>query len=425
MEMYKIYLIIVITFFAALSCTYFASAVTKVTTTGIETWLCAVVPGTGDAVSVGFVKDWIKENGGVGEAELSDPANGPEEGEQIGNIDKKYAWRVVKGDKNANYVIDFERADLGWGQENVVGYMYLYVTSDADRKVTIYGGSDDCLKIFVNGKLVHENPALRGWGPNQDVVKDVQLKKGKNGILFKVVEQGGGWAGWGRIDPIDGLRASTTKKADGDPIPSPISISIFLDEFLHLIGPNSKADAALDAQIEDLIATWSGGKYTEASAALGKGVARDVAVGSERWTEGKFTNFGGDNLQIVAEQIFKKQGDQNNFTWYGYTIINSPNERDVDIWTGSDDACKLWINGQVVQDVPQLRGSSGFQEKARVHLKAGPNTVLFKVCEQGGGASAFLGFDNEADFAGLIVDSSLTPVSAIGKLPVKWGELKK
>ncbi|MGQ9608951.1 MAG: hypothetical protein ACUVWN_06605 [bacterium] len=423
--MRKMCFILAISFVITFCWAYMALAVTKVTTTGIETWLCAVVPNTGDAVTEGFVKDWIKENGGVGEAELSDPTNGPEAGDQIGSIDAKYAWREVKGDPASNYVINFERPDLGWGQDNVVAYMYLYITSDKDRKVNIYGGSDDCLKIFVNGNLVHENPALRGWGPNQDVVKDVQLKQGRNGILFKVVEQGGGWAGWGRIEPIDGLKSSTTKKEDGSPIPPPLSISIFFDEFLHLIGPNSKAGAALDAQIEDLIATWSGGKYTETMASLGKGVARGVAVGNEMWTEGKFTNFGGNNLQIVAEEIFNKKGDQNDFTWYGYTIINSPNEREVDLCTGSDDACKLWVNGEVVQDVPKLRGSSGFQEKAKVRLNKGPNTVLFKVCEQGGGAAAFLGFDNETDFAGLIIDSSLTPVSSVGKLPVKWGELKR
>jgi len=423
--MRKLYLFLIATFILTIALAFNVSAVTITTPTGIETWLCAAVPKTGDAVKEGHVKDWIKENGGVGEAALSDPANGPEAGDQIGNIDKKYAWKVIKGDKNNNFIIDFERADIGWAQDNVVAYMYLYVTSDKERKVTIYGGSDDCLKVFVNGKMVWDNPALRGVGPNQDEIKDITLKAGKNGILFKVTEQGGGWGGWGRITPIDGLKASTTKKADGDPIPAPLVQNIFFDQFLMLIGPNSKAGAALDAQKEDLIATWSKGAYTEAGVAVGKGVARGVQVGAEKWTEGKFPNFGSNNLQSVCETIFKKSGDQNDFTWYGYTVIYSPNDREVEIKTGSDDACKLWINGVVVQDKPVLRGASGFLEGAKVKLNKGPNTVLFKVCEQGGGASAFLGFTDPAMFSGLSVDSSITPVSYAGKLISTWGSAKK
>lgn len=401
-------------------------AVTITTPTGIETWLIACVPKTGDAVASGHVKDWIKENGGVGEAALSDPANGPEAGDVIGNIDKKYGWKVVKGDKANNYIIDFQRADIGWGDiDNVVAYMYLYVTSDKERKVTIYGGSDDCLKVFVNGKLVWDNPALRGVGPNQDEIKDITLKAGKNGILFKITEQGGGWGGWGRIHPIDGLKTSTTKKADGDPIPQPISVNIFLDQFLMLIGPNSKPDAALEAHKEDLIATWSGGKYTEAGVAVGKGVDRGVMVGKEKWTEGKITNWGGDNLQVVAEQVFKRSGDQNNITWYGYTVIYSPNDRDVELKFGSDDSVKAWLNGKVIHDNPVLRGASGFLDTAKVKLNKGPNPLLVKVCEQGGGWSGFVGFTDMAMYSGLTVDSSLTPVSYAGKLISKWGDIKK
>ena len=423
--MKKLFSFCLVVFVLAIALTFNVSAVRITTPTGIETWLIACVPNTGGAVASGHVKDWIKENGGVGEAALSDPANGPEAGDVIGNIDPKYGWKEVKGDKNNNFVIDFQRADIGWGDLNqVVAYMYIYVTSDRERKVTIYGGSDDCLKVFVNGKMVWDNPALRGVGPNQDEIKDITLKPGKNGILFKITEEGGGWGGWGRIEPIEGLKVSTTKKADGNPIPEPITKNIFFDEFLMLIGPNSKAGAALEAHKEDLIATWSGGKYTEAGVAAGKGVARGVMVGKEKWTEGKITNWGGNNLQVVAEEVFKRSGDQNDITWYGYTVINSPDDRDVELKFGSDDSVKAWLNGKVIHDNPVLRGSSGFQDTAKVKLNRGPNTLLVKVCEQGGGWSGFVGFTDAEMYRGLIVDSSLTPVSHAGKVISKWGDIK-
>lgn len=413
-------------FVLGIALSYTASAVTKITPTGIETWLVAAVPDTGAANVEGIETDWLLKHAGISEADLSDPAKGPEEGDKIGNIDPMFAWKVVKGDPANNFIIDFQAASVyGKDIDNITAYMYLYVTSDKDRKVTIYGGSDDALAIFVNGKQVWKNPALRGVGPNQDKV-EVELKAGKNGILFKVCEQGGGWGGWGRIEPIEGLKVSTSKKVEGDPIPAPLVVNIFFDEWLHLMGPNLKPDAAIDAGHNvDLIAEWSGKQFTEEGVASGKGVARGVKVGTESWTEGKITDWGSNNLQTVAQQIFGKQGDQNNVTWYGYTIILSPDERDVKLRFGSDDSVKAWLNGVVIHDNPVLRGASGFIDTVKVHLKKGPNILLVKVCEQGGGWSGFVGFDNEADFAGLTVDSSLTPVSWAGKAISKWGDIKR
>ncbi len=423
--MYKLFLLLLANFIV-FAFSYNADAVVTTTPTGIETWLVAAVPDTGAANVEGIDTDWLQKHAGVSEAALSDPANGPEEGEAIGNIDKTYAWKVVKGDAANNYIIDFQTANVyGKDIDNITAYMYLYVTSDKARKVTIYGGSDDALAIYVNGKQVWKNPALRGAGPNQDKV-EVDLKAGKNGVLFKVCEQGGGWAGWGRLEPIEGLKVSTSKKVEGNPIPKPLTVNIFFDEWLHLMGPNLKPDAAIDAGHNvDLIAEWSGGKYTEASVAAGKGVARGVKVGTESWTEGKITNWGSDNMQIVAQEVFGKEGDQNNVTWYGYTIIVSPNNRDITLRFGSDDSIKAWLNGTVIHDNPVLRGASGFLDTVKTHLNKGPNTLLVKVCEQGGGWSGFVGFDNENDFEGLRVDSSLTPVSWAGKLMSTWGDLKK
>ena len=159
--------------------------------------------------------------------------------------------------------------------------------------------------------------------------------------------------------------------------------------------------------------------------AKGIGVARGVKMGEEAWTEGEFTDFGGNNLQVLAEEVFGRQGDQNDITWYGYTVIISPDDRDVKMRFGSDDAIKVWVNGEVVLDNPVLRGSSGFQDTADVHLKKGPNTLLVKVCEQGGGWAGFVGFDDKSYFDGLVVDSSVTPVNPMDKLPTTWGEIKK
>jgi hypothetical protein len=54
---------------------------------------------------------------------------------------------------------------------------------------------------WLNGELVHENPAARPWGEDQDVVK-ARLQQGTNRILLKVLQGGGDWAASVRItDP--------------------------------------------------------------------------------------------------------------------------------------------------------------------------------------------------------------------------------
>jgi len=36
--------------------------------------------------------------------------------------------------------------------------MYLYITADKDRVVNILVGSDDTIKVWLNGENIHSNP---------------------------------------------------------------------------------------------------------------------------------------------------------------------------------------------------------------------------------------------------------------------------
>ena len=60
-------------------------------------------------------------------------------------------------------------------------------------------GSDDSVKIWLNGKVVHKNAVNRGAGDFQDTFK-VDLIDGINRILVKVGEKGGGWSMFFGID---------------------------------------------------------------------------------------------------------------------------------------------------------------------------------------------------------------------------------
>jgi hypothetical protein len=80
--------------------------------------------------------------------------------------------------------------DLGLPANSAV-YLYRTLTSENDATIKVSLGSDDAIKCWLNGKLVLENNADRGVAPDQDFAS-LELKKGENTFLMKIVNGGGG-----------------------------------------------------------------------------------------------------------------------------------------------------------------------------------------------------------------------------------------
>jgi hypothetical protein len=105
----------------------------------------------------------------------------------IRNFVDRGKWFPIYSDK---YIISF----LNYFQvvSNTVGYALAFVESDKDRDVIIKLGSDDGVKLFLNGKLIHDNPMYRGVIIDEDVVS-AQLNKGLNPLLVKIDQGTGDW----------------------------------------------------------------------------------------------------------------------------------------------------------------------------------------------------------------------------------------
>lgn len=78
--------------------------------------------------------------------------------------------------------------------EQTVGTVYLHRTIDAPsaRRMRAGIGSDDGVRLWLNGELVHDNPAARPVALDQDTVT-LPLEEGRNDLLLKVVNYGGGF----------------------------------------------------------------------------------------------------------------------------------------------------------------------------------------------------------------------------------------
>jgi hypothetical protein len=91
-------------------------------------------------------------------------------------------WQLVP--KNAAGFINF--GPLFGNAEHISAYALLKVYSPKETKVAVLLGSDDQVRVWLNAKQIHENPALRPAFPDSDVVA-ATLNPGWNTLLARVV----------------------------------------------------------------------------------------------------------------------------------------------------------------------------------------------------------------------------------------------
>ena len=149
-------------------------------------WLWVIVPGARLDNTDLLAK---ASNGKVTEVKVA--TFGATEGKFVGNSEWTLHELSPTGGDNINVMTDA----LGWGSGSEVYDHVVYgsVTLDSPREqeTTMLAGSDDEVKVWLNGELVHYNPVLRGAGDFQDAFP-VTLKQGTNVLLVAVDNRGHG-----------------------------------------------------------------------------------------------------------------------------------------------------------------------------------------------------------------------------------------
>ena len=100
---------------------------------------------------------------------------------------------AAAGNNNLNEAVT--KIGLGAGDiQNHCAYAVINARSKKSVKgATARVGSDDSVKVWVNGKQAHANAVNRGAQDFQDTF-NVDIKSGDNVIMVKVCECGGGWS---------------------------------------------------------------------------------------------------------------------------------------------------------------------------------------------------------------------------------------
>ena len=149
----------------------------------------------------------------------------------------------------------------------------------------------------------------------------------------------------------------------------------------------------------DLIANATGGAATEIKIAT-FGATEGKAVGDSEWEAHTLASTGGDNLNEMTDALGWGFGSEiYGHVVYGSVTLNSPQEQETTMLVGSNDAVKVWLNGERVHYNPITRGAGDFQDAFPVTLKTGVNVLLVAVDNHGHGAfSGFFGFAKDANY---------------------------
>ncbi len=117
--------------------------------------------------------------------------HGANEGDTVGN----YAWTIGEIPPNGNIntmlvnIGTTENTDL----DDFTSYAFTTLVSETDQpNVLMRVGSDDSIKVWLNGQVVWSNATNRSYRKNDDVFP-VNLKKGDNLLLVKVSDRSGSW----------------------------------------------------------------------------------------------------------------------------------------------------------------------------------------------------------------------------------------
>ena len=174
-------------------------------------WLWMIAPteaGQGGAASTDIDSLAVASGGTVTEADVA--ANGANIGDSVGD----YAWTLstirnsgitntgcCQGSEIDNVTDVLLR--IGWADGDVDDHSsYALITLESatvQNNVRMKVGSDDSIKVWLNGEVVHRNAVNRGARDFQDDFR-VNLVAGDNLLLVKVSE---GWGNWSMFVGIE------------------------------------------------------------------------------------------------------------------------------------------------------------------------------------------------------------------------------
>ncbi|MEA3367393.1 MAG: hypothetical protein U9R68_04695, partial [Planctomycetota bacterium] len=143
---------------------------------------------------------YTKQNAGL--RQLFDLAFAPEE------KPVEAEWRICPVKTKGKTHILMLNAILGDGDRRVA-YVRTWLVAEKAANARLEAGSDDAIKIWLNGKLVHQDRTAGVCTPGEHKV-NVRLRTGANTLMMKIVQDTGPWECCARLvdrngKPLEGI----------------------------------------------------------------------------------------------------------------------------------------------------------------------------------------------------------------------------
>jgi len=129
---------------------------------------------------------------------------------------------------------------------------------------------------------------------------------------------------------------------------------------------------------------------------------------------------GGEQLSWIEHRAEAEHGfvdleralaSRSNVAAYAACSVASASEREAEMAAGSDDSLTVWVNGSKVHDSPGDRAWSADEDRFRVRLREGENSILLKI-GQGGDQWSF-NAKLAGDGAGPLFEVPLPPLPTL------------
>ena len=195
------------------------------------------------------------------------------------------------------------------------------------------------------------------------------------------------------FSPLEVLPDETFVRMSGNP-GFPAGGTKITGPWLWAIVPGTRLDSNTD-----FLARATGGAATELKVAT-NGAKEGKAVGDSTWTLHRLAATGGNNINRMTDALGWGTGEEiYDHIVYGSVVLDAPEAQQTTMFVGSDDAVKVWFNGELVHKAFAIRGADDYQDFFSVTLKQGKNVLLVALDNHGhGGFSGFFGFAPDAKY---------------------------
>lgn len=266
--------------------------------------------------------------------------------------------------------VDF--AEVFGPQTQAAAYAMTRLNSAHEQPVELRFGSDDTLRVWLNGEPVHAVEAYRAAAPDQEVVK-VTLKRGANTIMAKVGQDVAGWEMLFRITSPGGAPARGV--TDGFDEVTWAAFSPDRTTPSHVLGEPEPFAWRVWGPIA---AVPSAGKGWELPSDA-EAVATAANANASNWRVVPATAAARNRIDLNA--LFGATGSA---VAYLAAEVEVEDTTDAQLVSGSDDGLTVWLNGQLTHRVERPRAFEPEADRVALRLRRGRNLMVCRVSQGSG-----------------------------------------